>query len=97
MAIRTVRNGSVRIACHIYRPNELHRKYNHELEGLRLAFGLYWIGKEFQPDFVSLWGTEAMYRGISSKNFGILYRSQPNLIDGRFYWEWWDNVNRRTL
>jgi len=89
-AIRTVYGGCVRISGHDYRPNG-HDPYHGELDGQRLVFGLYYTGDEMEP-YISLWGTEEMYRCSEDEIPDNLWRCQPNLIDGRFFWEWWDRV-----
>jgi hypothetical protein len=77
-AIRTVRNGQVKINGNIYRPGETHMKYDGRLNGKRFAFGLY----DHKPDLISLWGTEEEYRIPGSINNG------EHIING-FPWLFW--------
>ncbi len=88
--IRTVKNGRVKINSRFFRPRETYRPYNGELEGLRLAFGLY---SDALPDkdskvFVSLWGTEEEYYNPDE----LEELSKPYIIDGYHVWMWWGEV-----
>jgi hypothetical protein len=92
-AIRTVKQGTVKISGQIMRPREYYMErdgwpctmpYRGQLDGMRLAFGRYWIGQEYEH-FASLWGSEEMYHS-PHKDVGW---PGPNCIGGVFYWDWW--------
>ena len=99
--VRTVRNGRVKIFGRTFVPLQVHRSYDGRLDGKRIAFGLYWLGKRWQSDFVNCWGSEEMYlagkRSINDNHlaFEAAYRANPCLVDGTFPWEFWDNVDRK--
>jgi hypothetical protein len=81
-AIRTVRDGRVKVDGKVYRVNENHQKYRGELDGLRYAFGRY--ADPFH--FVCLWGTEAAYR-----DHEIDPLKGPHIQDdGTIPWLFWD-------
>lgn len=96
-AIRTVRNGTVKIHGKIFRVVDPHREYKGELDGQRFAFGLYKHYAPEQGEFVSLWGTQEYYRHSDdpeSAESTTLWLSQPNFINGKIHWLWWcDDVN----
>ena len=89
-AIRTIRNGSVKIGGLIFKPKPQH-PYDGRLDGLRYAFGLYWIGDEWQSGFVELWGSEALKRCQNEEESRRLFHSDPMWVDGRALWEWWES------
>lgn len=80
--IRKVRKGSVRVFGRLMRPNSI----NPVFEGTRLVFGVY-----PDPGYVSLWGTEEMYKAYGEREFEIAYgKALPILTDnGVFLWQWW--------
>jgi hypothetical protein len=93
-AIRTIRDGTVKIGGLTFRPRD---DYGGELDGQRWAFGLY-------PDYTNkdgeqiayLWGTEQMYRCVGGQcpkhpdpEVEQCDWPAPNLIDGYFHWDWW--------
>lgn len=93
-AVRTIRNGKVRILGYEWEP--FREPCPERFEGMRAAFGLYWG----QPDWghgttryderglmngVSLWGSEAAFRGEDDW-------PGPFCEDGVFRWEWWQQV-----
>lgn len=80
-AIRTVRNGKVKILGKWYKPDD---EYNGELEGQRFVFGLYWCGNERRP-FIFLWGPEQNFRERDHNK----YVKNPCHINGYIYWSWW--------
>ncbi len=84
-AIRTIKGGAVRIRGVTFRPRP---PYAGELDGLRMAFSLYYIGREWNCEFVALWGTEKAYHSDSPDTDW----PGPNCIDGTFHWEWWDAI-----
>lgn len=86
-AIRTVKNGAVRIGGKVFRVNEHHKKYDGRLDGLRFVFGIYQDYKDNEPfwcNFVSLWGTEQAYKSPEE------YKPGPECIDDSYPWEWWE-------
>jgi hypothetical protein len=95
-AIRTVKNGRVKIDGVEYRPN--YARYNDELEGMRLAFGRYWSGKEEYIAFstgrrmLAVWGTERYYRAVrteSEETLTIMQHEEPSAVHD---FVWWDEV-----
>lgn len=99
-ALRTIRDGAVRIRGVVFRPDEA---YDGRFDGQRWLFGLYWgppnhsyYGPDgFCRDFVSLWGTEAMAKAKSDAEYEALWPG-PNCIDGTFRWEWWSSPRETT-
>lgn len=91
IVIRKIKNGRVKINGIVYAPDDPHRQYNGELDGMWYAFGVY-------PDpspvdgkrFISLWGTLEQYNspGVLDETFG----KTPNCIDGIFHWSFWSEV-----
>ena len=47
-ALRTVRKSRVKINGIIFKPNEHHLAYDGRLDGLRMAFGLYYGPKGYE-------------------------------------------------
>jgi hypothetical protein len=82
-AIRTVKNGVVRINGVDFFPNK-RDPYNGELDGKRFAFSLYYNHEGWNPEFVHLWGSEKMYHDCEAT-----FDNEPNVINGTFYWDWW--------
>ena len=88
-AVRTIRDGAVKINGKVFWPSERWLKYDGRLDGMRYAFGLYWgPGGQFQ-DFVFLWGREEMSRRPDD----IELEYGPELVDGYFPWAWWNAVD----
>lgn len=90
-AIRTVKNGTVRIAGVTYRPEGEHLPYDGRLDGLRLAFGRYvaaWLPGGYEP-FVSLWGTEAALRCRDEAEQRRHFETDPQVVNGSFPWLFW--------
>lgn len=81
-AIRTIRDGKVRIGGVTFTPDGNHREYDGRLDGMRYAFGRYWRGDELAP-LVCLWGTEEFYHNADAEWPG------PECVDGYFFWEFW--------
>ena len=93
-AIRKVRDGKVRIRHRDYVPDDRWFEYDGRLEGMELAFGLYWYplpdGRWQSKNFVFLWGTKEEYDSPT-----ILRNSQaPYMVevDGEriLPWPFWD-------
>lgn len=93
---RTVRDGRVLIYGKQYQPDEMHREYRGELDGLRMHFGLYpnWgrggEGEEFLA-FVYLWGTEAQHLHPDDETC-----EEPHLIDGGYPWMFWYQEGKKN-
>ena len=101
-AIRTIREGRVKILGHFYEPRgESAERFN----GQRAAFGLYWGAPGYANyderglmDSCCLWGSEAMYRAAGvdddsdDSEYNRLYDLNPFCEDGFFKWEWWKRV-----
>lgn len=97
-ALRTIRNGKVRIFGHDYAPRT---PLLPEHEGMRAAFGLYRgpVGVRFSKTasydergllpFVSLWGSEAAYRADTEEDVQGTWPGPFCDEDGYFRWEWW--------
>ena len=84
--LRTVHEGRVRIKGAIFeiRPcNATSMPYDGRLDGLRMAFGLYWNGPEWHDKYVDIWGTEKAYRDQSDR--GVDWPG-PHCVDGSFPW-----------
>lgn len=90
-ALRTVKGGAVKIRGRIFRPKTggSLRPYAGELDGQRFAFSLYYLGKEWRPEFVALWGSEASYRWNGEGDDPDW--PGANCIDGVFHWGWWES------
>jgi len=88
-AIRTVKDGSIKVFGMTLVPIDARNQYDGRFEGHRLAFAMYYIGKERQP-FVSLWGTERDYRCHSEDmpDWG----KPPVCMNGVFEFAWWETV-----
>lgn len=92
-AVRTIRNGRVRILGHEYEPSR--EPTPERFEGMRAAFGLYWGPRSWASydsrglmDSVSLWGSETAFR---SENLAEDWPG-PFCEEGVFKWEWWKRV-----
>lgn len=85
--LRTVRKGRVRImgATFEIRPcNATSRPYDGRLDGLRMAFGLYWQGPSWNSGYVDIWGTEKAYRDTGDAR--PVDWPGPHCVDGSFPW-----------
>lgn len=82
-AIRTVKNGTVKINHNTYKVSEIHMKYDGSLDGLRFAFGLY----KNDDTFVSLCGTERAFKTLEDTMTGA------HIVDGKLPWMWWNKIN----
>lgn len=82
-AIRTIKNGRVKINGTWFYPDTRYLQYDGRLDGKRYAFGLYWLNsKTIMADYVNLWGTEEAYKNIDSW-------PGPECVDGYFNWQFW--------
>lgn len=89
-ALRTVKNGSVKINGVTYFPKHWDEMpYDNRFEGLRFAFGLYYIGDR-QQLHICLWGTEEYYFLHDAEN-DAAWKKECDLltINGTFYWMAW--------
>lgn len=94
--IRTIRNGEVKIFHKIFVPSDKWLEYDGRLDGLRVAFGLYWRDKEWQDSYIYLWGTDEDYNTIleTVDEFREWFANEEEdtllgLVDGHFPWAWW--------
>ena len=94
-ALRTIRNGRVRIDGREYAVSEKHEPYDGRLDGRRYLFGKY------APDVhaVALWGTEAAYlstrRNAPQEAQEAYERGEFDgleMVDWRLPWMWWDEI-----
>lgn len=85
-AIRTIRDGRVKINGVWFAPSEQWQPYDGRLNGMRYAFGLYYR-ETWDPRFVCLWGSEENYHSDSAE-----FEYGPELADGGFPWYWWNAV-----
>ena len=84
--LRTVRKGRVRImgATFEIRPcNAASMPYDGRLDGLCMAFGLYWHGPTWSSGYVDILGTEAAYRHTGD---GPVDWPGPHCVNGSFPW-----------
>lgn len=89
-AIRTVRDGRVKIGGRVYRPQGHHLAYDGRLDGVRFLFGRYaapWKPGGWEP-FVCLWGTEKAY--LSGKDEDLA--GGPEVVDGSLPWSFWEVI-----
>lgn len=80
-AVRTVKNGAVKINHRVYEVSEQHMKYDGRLDGLRFAFGLY----KNDTRFVLLWGTEQEFLSDD-----VPEPRGPHIVNGALPWTWWN-------
>jgi hypothetical protein len=84
--VRTIRDGTVQIFNHRFKPTE---PYDGQLDGQRMAFGIYYQ-EDMMMDTLFLWGTEAMYTAKTTEEYLDEYLVQPNVdIRGVIHWVWW--------
>lgn len=93
-AVRTVRNGQVRIFGRDFAPSNEHRVYKGELEGIRFMFGLYYV-YEHMLDFVYLWGTEESSKRLR-EDPDLWEKEEPCgpevMEDNSIPWAFWHEV-----
>jgi hypothetical protein len=94
-ALRTIRNGRVRIDGREYAVSEKHELYDGRLDGRRYLFAKYAATRRA----VALWGTEAAYlatrRNAPQEAQEAYERGEcdgPEVVDGRLPWMWWDEI-----
>ena len=70
--------------------NDYHPVYEGQLDGMRLAFGRYWIGEQEQH-YLSLWGSE---KAFNCDDTDVSDEADdwpgPNCFEGVFFWDWWE-------
>lgn len=88
-AIRTIKDGRVKINNRYYAPPDAHMAYDGRLEGLRYAFGLY----AHERGFVCLWGTHALWKAGNSDYEQEYAKGGPHVINGREPWLFWREVD----
>ena len=93
--IRTIRNGEVKIFHKVFVPSAKWMEYDGRLDGLRVAFGLYWSGGKWLDKFIYLWGTEKSFNTTfeGDEEFQEWLTTKeataPDLVDGYYPWAWW--------
>jgi len=94
-AVRTVRQGAVRIGKRLFKVSEQHMKYDGRLEGLRFVFGRYpKIGSPGEYAlFVCLWGTEHYGKHLNKETCEECKSGDASVIDGSLPWLWWRSAN----
>lgn len=90
--VRTVRNGLVKVYGVYYKPDN--PEYDGSLEGLRYAFGRYWLGdREYRASdgkrILCLWGTEHDFTIGDDRDFA----AEPHCVDGVFLYDWWHEID----
>ena len=90
-AIRTVRDGSVKINRRTFFLDQNFRQYHGELDRQRFAFGIYPNGAfGARSQAVSLWGTEKEYReACHAEDDSWADPNPPYQFDGQLPWVWW--------
>jgi len=81
--IRKIRHGRVKIRGKWFKPDKQFLQYDGRLDGMVYAFGLYYIGDQWNSEFVYLWGSEKSYRSHEHIEYG------PELVNNTFPWCWW--------
>jgi len=87
-AVRTIRDGRVKLFGVTFEPSDMHMKYDGRLDGKRYLF------KQYSPSFshrlmASMWGSEERYRTALSgdENWHLLDR--PEVVDEKHPWSTW--------
>lgn len=88
-AVRTIRDGRVKIGGYYYTPSSRHLRYDGRLDGKRYAFARYWEGDRRCP-FVALWGTEEAFKKAAPA------ATDPSIVDGALPWMWWNQESTET-
>ncbi len=87
-AIRTVRDGAVKICGVRYHVDTQQGKYCGELNGKRYAFGRYWQVDKYLP-LVFLWGSEREFLRVTA-GFLTWADFEPDyVIGGQLPYVWW--------
>ena len=97
-AIRTVKNGTVKINGVIYFPSEQFMKYDGRLDNKRFAFGIY-DEYDHKRRFVSLWGNESSYKCNHSETDSNCncFKDTIECVNGSFPWVWWYESQKEKL
>jgi len=85
--LRTVKNGRVKLFGRYYIPDEKHRPYSGELEGVRGYFYKYQF-----CNIVAFWGTEKMNYALRN-DIDYDVNDEPNTINGKSYWNFWHELD----
>lgn len=88
--IRTINSGKVKINNRWFKPSDQYKKYDGRLDGLRYAFGIYWVGETnilIMDNFLSLWGPEDQYNQEMPTD-----HSGPHVVDGNLPWNLWVEI-----
>lgn len=91
LVLRKIRKGRVKVCGRWFKPRDQYKVYDGRLDGLRMAFGTYYTGKELQP-YLSLWGSEAMFNAKTVEEIEATPWGPHCMEDGTFPWEWWDQL-----
>ena len=91
IVLRKIRKGRVKVCGRWFKPSEQHKAYDGRLDGVRMAFGTYYTGKEFQP-YLSLWGSEAMFNAKTVEEIEATSRGPDCMEDGTLPWIWWEPI-----
>lgn len=88
-AVRTIRNGRVKIGKQWFYPDPKWLEYDGRLDGMRFAFGRYWrmgMCNSWRTEpYVFLWGPEENYRERDTTK----WIDDPQIVDGTMPWTWW--------
>lgn len=91
-AVRTIRDGKVRIFGRDFAPEQRHRPYDGRLDGMRYAFGLYYGPGDERLPHVALWGSEEAYKlapHATEEEFAAVWNADPQIVDGFYPWHFW--------
>jgi len=94
MAIRTIRNGRIRLNGTVFAPDETHIAYDGRLDGLQMVF--YECDSEMQRLLGR--GRLAVLEGRVGDHFGWVHESEPGpqIVDGCYPWYFWYELLRAT-
>ena len=87
-AMRTVRQGRVKICGEYYYPDTRYLAYDGRLDGQRFLFGRYPVGETYLP-YVCLWGSVALALAPDDTTYDALWGTGPEVVEGTYPWEWW--------
>ena len=84
-AVRTVKNGRVKIGGKYFAPHDYHLAYDDRLEGMRLLFGRYVRGYTIGEGY--LFDNKVCLIWSSHE-----YPAPSVVIDGKIHWQSWREV-----